>query len=111
MTARLTRRAAQDIDQILDHTLSTFGIAQFRRYQELIDGAMRDIAEFPLRPGSKSRPEIAERHRSWHIQLTGKRIGSASHIVFYFCLTDDPQTDIVILRVLHERMDPQTHIG
>ncbi len=110
MTAHLTPRAAQDIDQILDHTLNAFGILQFRKYQSLLSQAIADIAATPLRAGSKTRPELGTNHRSWHVQLTGKRQGSASHIIFYYCLNPDPATDIVILRILHERMDPQLHM-
>jgi toxin ParE1/3/4 len=111
VTARLTPQAEQDIDQILDHTLSTFGIAQFRKYQSLLDRAIADIAETPFRPGSNARPELGERHRSWHVQLTGKRHGAAAHIIFYFCVTANPGSDIVILRILHERMDPELHLS
>jgi toxin ParE1/3/4 len=110
VTARLTPQAARDIDQILDYTLNAFGISQFRRYQSLLNQAIADIAETPLRGGSKKRAELGDNHRSWHIQLTGKRQGSASHIIFYYCLSPDPATDIVVLRILHESMDPKLHM-
>ncbi len=111
MTARLTPQAERDVDQILEHTLVSFGIAQFHKYQSLLDRAIAGVAEIPFRPGSNARPELGERYRSWHIQLTGKRREAAAHIVFYHCLTDDPGTDIVVLRILHERMDPELHLG
>jgi toxin ParE1/3/4 len=111
VTARLTPQAERDIDQILEHTLTSFGLAQFRKYESLLDQAIADIAGIPFRPGSKARPELGERYRSWHVQLTGKRRGAAAHLIFYYCLTTDPSTDIAVLRILHERMDPELHLS
>ena len=109
MTARLTPQSETDIAHILEHTLSSFGIVQFRKYQLLLDRAVEDIAETPFHPEVERAPELGELHRSWHVQLTGKRRGAAAHIVFCYCLTADPGTDIVVLRILHERMDPELH--
>jgi plasmid stabilization system protein ParE len=63
VTARLTPQAARDIDQILEHTLKAFGISQFRRYQSLLNQAIADIAETPLRGGSKKRAELGNNYR------------------------------------------------
>lgn len=111
MRLRLTRRADEDIERILEETLRTFGSRQVQAYAELIDRAIAMVAEEPRRPSSKIRPEIAAGIRSFHVALAGGRRTGASHVL-YFTVVDaaDDAGEVVILRILHDRMEPRRRL-
>lgn len=111
MPYRLSDAAHLDVDGILLETARRFGPKQRRRYAALIHAAMRLVAEAPERPGSRPRNELGPGIRSFHIELAGQRRGAAAHVLFY-CIEQghaDGSADILVLRVLHERMDPARH--
>ena len=87
---RLTRRAEGDLAGIADYTIERFGIEQARRYREGLESCFRMLADGPLigRPAEGLSPGL----RRYEVQ---------AHIVFYRIEGDG----ILIVRVLHEKMD------
>jgi len=108
---RLTEAADADIRDILRQTARRFGPLQRRRYGELIEQAALMVAAAPERAGSRQRDELASGIRSFHVERAGGRRGAAAHVLYYRpAQLDDGSDGIIILRVLHERMDPSRHI-
>jgi toxin ParE1/3/4 len=106
-----TAAADNDVEGILRYTASRFGPLQRRRYAELIDTAALMIAADPMRSGSRVRDEMAPGVRSFPVELAARRRGAAAHVLYYVQATlDDGEDGVIILRVLHERMDPTRHI-
>jgi toxin ParE1/3/4 len=109
---RLTEAAEADITDILRETTRRFGRSQRGRYAGYLQRAIELIAEKPDRPGSRRRSELGAGIRSFHIELAAQRLGAASHLLYYFrAVFDDDQEGVVILRVLHEAMDPERHLS
>ncbi len=72
--------------------------------------AIQCVAEEPRCLGSKARDDILAGLRSFHLGLAARRRGAASHVLFYEERAITPgATTVVILRVLHDRMDPEQH--
>lgn len=108
---RYTGRADSDIEGILRYTDGRFGRAQRQRYAALIDRAASMIAADPMRRGSRPSDALPPGVRSFHIELAARRRGAAAHVLYYVqARLDDERDGIVILRVLHERMDPARHL-
>jgi len=108
---RLSDAADKDIEEILRETTRSFGTRQRRRYAEIIRLGIVMVAAEPERPGSKSRSDIRPGAYSFHLELAAGRIGAASHYLYYRKHTfGDGEEGVLILRVLHERMDARRHI-
>ena len=70
------------------------------------------VAADPMRRGSRPRDHVAAGVRSFHIELAARRRGAAAHLLYYVQgQLDDGHEGVIILRVLHERMDPARHIA
>lgn len=111
MSYRLTDAAASDISDILRATTRQFGPVQRRRYAALITSAIELAADQPNRPGSRSREELAAGLRSLHAEMAARRHGAAVHVVYYLReQPEDGRDGIVVVRVLHERMEPLRHL-
>lgn len=111
MSHRLTAKAERDIETILRDTLTLFGPRQVRTYAALIDQAIALVASDPDLVSSRPRPLLGKGVRSLHLDVASGRIGSGSHIVFYAAVgRRSDTTQIAILRILHERMDPATRV-
>jgi toxin ParE1/3/4 len=109
---RLTEIAERDVRDILRESARQFGPVQRRNYAALIDEAATLIADQPERPGSRMRDELADGLRSFHVELAARRRGAATHVLFYLeGRLEDGRDGVIIVRVLHERMDPLRHIG
>jgi toxin ParE1/3/4 len=108
---RLTAVARADIKDILRWTGQRFGPAQRRRYSRLIETAAAIVGDDPLRPGSRERREFGRGLRSFPIGLAGGHLAAAAHVLYYRAQRQDGHdAGILILRVLHERMDPARHL-
>jgi len=91
----LTPDAKASLIRIAMYTQEVWGRKQRLAYMKMIDTCFHDLAANPMH--GKSRPDIYHTIRS---QPVGK------HIVFYI-----PQEQyIIIVNVLHERMDPARHL-
>jgi len=109
---QLAEAARDDVKDILTRTARRFGPLQRRRYNQLVETAAMMIADQPMRPGSRQREELGPGIRSFHVELASRRAAAAAHVLYYVQGTlDDGRDGVIILRVLHERMDPTRHIG
>lgn len=107
---RLSAAADADIDGILDETLRRFGTKQYGTYAALIQSALSLVAGDPLRPGSKDWSDLKAGMRSFPVALAARRRGASPHLLFY--VPDAPAgTGILVVRVLHQAMDPRGHIA
>lgn len=70
---RLTHPARRDIADLLDWSAEHFGAAGRRRYEALLEAALRDIAADPGRPGSREEPQLGPDLRIYHIRLSRDR--------------------------------------
>lgn len=107
MIVRLTEEAERDLTEIARYTATAFGVDQAMRYAALIEHAFALLAENPCRPASRPRDELRSGVRSMHLSRAAARRHAASHVLYYHLVAGaDEALDIVILRVLHERMEP-----
>jgi len=107
MTVRLTREAGQDLAEIARYAVEIFGADQAMRYAVLIERGLALLAEDPHRRASRSRDELRPGVRSFHLSRAAARRHAASHILYYHIAARAAGVqDVVILRVLHERMEP-----
>lgn len=111
MKYRLTLLAERDVAAILRKTRKQFGSGQVRRYANVIERGVAMVAAEPMRPSSMERAEMGKGVRSFHLELAAKRRHGASHIL-YFLETSGPhgERELVILRVLHESMEPKRRL-
>ncbi|MGH7034912.1 MAG: type II toxin-antitoxin system RelE/ParE family toxin [Stellaceae bacterium] len=111
-TYRLTASTDADINDILGYTLREFGPVQFEAYWRLIDKAGQMVGKNPTRPGSRTRDDLGQGIRSFHIEVAAARSGAASHILYYVPgFLEDGSPGAVILRVLWEGMEPKLRIA
>ena len=104
---RLTREAERDLAEIARYTVATFGAEQAMRYAALIGQALDALASDPFLLASRERDELRSGVRSMHLARIARRRHAASHILYYHLPAGpDAAGDIVLLRVLHERMEP-----
>lgn len=113
MTAYLiTDAAKQDFKAILKETRELFGPRQRAIYKRLISEAVKMLAAEPTRGGSWDRGGIIPGLRAFHLEHAADKSGAAAHMLYYAVerLTDGSQR-VVILRLLHESMEPRMHIA
>jgi toxin ParE1/3/4 len=79
-------------------------------YWNLIQQALNRIAEEPLCVGSKSCEELRPGLRSLHVARIAARQSSAAHIVYYSAAKAGETWSVAVIRVLHDRMNPELHI-
>ena len=112
MRSRLTARASADIRAVLRSSGVLFGPRQVLAYASLLNRAVSLVAEDPHRPGSRSWPQFPEPVRSFHLERAAGRRGAARHELFYtVCSGEDGSEEVLILRVLHDAMDPGRRVG
>lgn len=111
MSYRLTEAAASDISDILRETTRQSGPAQRRRYAALLTRAIESAADRPDRPGSRLREDLAAGLGSLHVETAARRRGAAVHVVYNLReQPEEPGDGSVVVRVLHERMEPLRHL-
>ncbi len=104
----LTDTALADLDAILETTLGSFGTVQLNRYATQIESAIRELEEAGDKaPLLKDRPDIQHGIACYPLARQGK----ASPHQFYLRFdTTSAEPAVIVLRVLHERMDPAKHL-
>ncbi|MDR1213075.1 MAG: type II toxin-antitoxin system RelE/ParE family toxin [Propionibacteriaceae bacterium] len=108
---RLSHTAVADIDAILLRSGRHFGEPARRRYAALIAAGIRDVAKNPSGADTRSRPELGDGVRSYHLrQSRAHTTGGAVHEPRHFLIYRVDAGDVVIGRVLHESMDLERHI-
>lgn len=76
-------------------------------YAAIIDRALSMIGRDPNRPGSADRTTLLPALRSFHLLLATRRRRGAAHCLYYLPRRRIGDRDrVVVVRVLHERMDP-----
>ena len=109
-TLRVTVAAAADIVDVLDQSRQHFGASTRSRYARLIARALDQLRGGDP-AGSLARPELGPEVRTFHLRLCREsggadRVRNPRHLIAY--TADAGQ--VVILRLLHERMDVPRHV-
>ncbi|WP_405234500.1 type II toxin-antitoxin system RelE/ParE family toxin [Lentisalinibacter salinarum] len=92
---RFSKRAAMDLEAIAEYTIERFGIEQARRYRDDLGTCFEQLA---------ANARLGRRAEQLGPAL--RRYEHRSHIVFY----QTTDTAILIVRVLHYRMDVTRHL-
>jgi toxin ParE1/3/4 len=87
-------KAQSDLGDVWDYSRKTWGADQAERYIDMLRKAVETVAENPLR--GRQSDEVREGYR---------KIAAGSHVIFYRFL----ESDIDIVRILHQRMDFSRH--
>lgn len=111
MRHELTEPAEGDIRDILRNTMRMFGPRQGQVYARIIERGIELVSDNPARPGSLERSELAPGVRLLHLEIPAGRRGGAAHCLYYTKGgLSDGTTGVVILRLLHERMEPRHRV-
>lgn len=92
---RVSRRADDDLVDIARFTTAEFGVDRARNYRDQFAACFASLCDNPML--GRSADEIAPGLR---------RIRQQAHVVFYM----PDETHVLIVRVLHHRMDFKRHI-
>lgn len=108
---RLTQSAQADIVDILAWSHEQFGAEARLRYEALIAGALRDVADRARGRDGTPRPELGEGVYSWHLRRSRDRSTAGTvhrprHVLIY---RHDHEI-VVIGRVLHDAMELHRHL-
>lgn len=96
MAVTLSPKARADLDGIWDYTAERWDADQADRYIRQLAKAFADIADGSI-PG-RAANDIREGYF---------KLPVGSHVVFY---RHAPAGDVVVIRVLHQRMDVARHL-
>ncbi len=91
---RFSRRAATDLEAIAEYTIERFGIEQARRYRNELRTCFAQLAD---------NPRLGRRAEQLSTGL--RRYEHRSHLIFY----QVTGAQVLIVRVLHYRMDVTRH--
>jgi toxin ParE1/3/4 len=105
---RISNPAREDLANILATSLQRWGEAGRARYAALLVAAMESISRDPPGLMTRERNELLRGIRSFHLKhvRTHQAVGAPVHVVFYRAAG----SVIEIIRVLHERMEPTSHV-
>jgi toxin ParE1/3/4 len=110
----LTVEAEEDLDRILLWSHRYFGVLVREGYEALIIAGIEDVANSPMRVGSRARPELGASVMGWHLAQSRdrvarevRRIDRPRHVIVYRVAGDE----IHILRLLHEAMSFSDHVS
>lgn len=109
---RVTDAAKQDFRVILKETGERFGTHQRQIYKGLITTAVKMVATTPGRGDSWDKGNIVPGLRAFHLENAAGRCGAAAHRLY--CAVEHlpgGSPRVVILRLLHEGMEPNLHIA
>ena len=92
----LTNKSVQDLSEIWNYTLETWSEDQADKYYKTLINTFQEIAD---------KPQLGRSYSSVSQNLLGIKINK--HIIFY---TSYDQNTILIIRILHERMDLKSKV-
>lgn len=98
MKHRISNEALADLEKIWLHTFENWSAAQADRYFNLIMDQIECIAQNP--ESGKNCDNIREGYF---------RLRVKSHFIFY--RINSLKTEVEIIRILHEQMDFESHLG
>jgi toxin ParE1/3/4 len=109
---RLARPAQIDLANILSTSVEQWGAEGQQRYAAVLAAAMRQVAAEPEGPLTRKRPDLRSGIRSFHVRHARRSAETAKvrkpvHVLYYRVAR---QGVIEIVRVLHERMEPNRHL-
>jgi toxin ParE1/3/4 len=106
---RISRDAQEDLDAILEVSEDRWGADARDRYERLIAQAFRQIASDPMTVLGRERRALPRGVKTLHLRAISARpaVREPVHVVFYRVTT----REIEIIRVLHERMHFESHLG
>lgn len=108
MTYEITKSAERDIKSILAETRKHSGTRQLAVYAEIIDKGIAMVGDDPRHAGPLDRSELAPDVKLFHLELAAGRRGGAAHCLYYTTRSmSNGAIGTIILRVLHERMEPR----
>lgn len=117
MTWRLKAapRFQADVEACGDASRAEFGAAAADRYAMLLDAAVTRLRDVPFGLGTRSRPELSVPNvRSLHLRHcrgllpAESRVRRPRHAIFY--RADEEHRAVILLRLLHDAMDPASHL-
>lgn len=108
----VTAPAERDLRGIFLWSETEFGNTAADRYQVLLEQAMADLADNPLRPGARRRDDLQPGIYTYHLassreNVSEGRVKSPRHFLVYRIVMDR----VEILRVLHDSRDLDRHIS
>jgi toxin ParE1/3/4 len=92
----LTSKAYEDLKSIAIYTQENWGVSQRNIYLKMMDNAFNDLSDDPNR-GRK----IDNIRTGYYKYKIGK------HFIFYRLVSE---SDIEIIRILHQKMDIESHL-
>ena len=92
---RLSPAAQADLDGIFDYTVQHWGLEQAVRYTQVLESACAAFAAAPAQA------------QDYGPVRAGYRRGTVGRHFIYFRVAD---YGIVVIRILHRRMDPPRHL-
>lgn len=109
---RLSLPAQGDIANILIASFQRWGAEGQRRYAAILTAALRQVAAEPEGPTTRRRDEIGRGIRSLHLRhvrgdAPRTKVRQPVHVLYYRAVAPGV---IDIVRILHERMDPNRHV-
>lgn len=109
---RLARPAQIDLANILAASADRWSPEAAQRYAAVLAAAMRQVADDPESPLTTKRTDLRSGIHSFHVRYARRSPGTAKvrrpvHVLYYRVAREGV---IEIVRVLHERMDPNRHL-
>ncbi len=95
MKYQLTEEADRDVEEILAYSVKSFGVVQTQHYFVALKECIELLADNPNM--GHSAEDILPEYLCFPYE---------SHIIFYKKFS----SSILVVRVLHERMDPKLHL-
>jgi toxin ParE1/3/4 len=105
---RIAHTARREIIQILRRSRREFGSDASLRYDALIQQALADVREDPMRPETRPRSDLAPDYRTYHLASSRKRARISAGVVRrprHFLLYRVRDQVVEVLRVLHDARD------
>lgn len=93
----LSKKAVEDLSKIWEYTDEVWSENQADKYYELLMEACREISK---------KPDIGKSYDDIETTIMGFRVGK--HVIFY---QEIKPKEILVVRILHERMDLKNRIG
>ena len=96
MKYQLTDEAARDVEGILEYSVINFGVGQAQHYFDALKECLELLADNP-KIGLSAEDILPDY----------LRFSFESHVIFYKMFS----SSILVVWILHERMDPEKHIN
>lgn len=102
---------SRDIDEVMDWSELHFGLAAADRYAVLIEYAMSDLVDDPVRPGAKALADFGPDIHTYHLRFSrdgvpGERVKQPRHSILY----RHSNEVVEFARLLHDGRDLEQHL-